>query len=63
MTTVAEPQRGTREASPVLAFVGRRLLGAVGALFVASLLIFVGTAILPATPRASSWGVAPRPRL
>ena len=47
MTTVAEPQRGTREASPVLAFVGRRLLGAVGALFVASLLIFAGTAILP----------------
>ena len=40
MTTVAEPQRGTREASPVLAFLGRRLLGA-------SLLIFAGTAILP----------------
>jgi peptide/nickel transport system permease protein len=47
MTTVAEPQRETREASPVLAFLARRLLGAVAALFVASLLIFAGTAILP----------------
>ena len=47
MTTVAEPRRETREASPVLAFLGRRILGAIAALFVASLLIFAGTAILP----------------
>jgi peptide/nickel transport system permease protein len=47
MTTVAEPRREIREASPVLAFLGRRLLGAVAALIVASLLIFAGTSILP----------------
>ena len=47
MTTVAEPRGRSREASPVLAFVGRRLLGAIVALFVASIVIFAGTAILP----------------
>ena len=31
----------------MLAFLGRRILGAIGALFVASLLIFLGTAVLP----------------
>jgi peptide/nickel transport system permease protein len=47
MTSVAEPRGATREASPVLRFVGRRLLGAVVALLVASVLIFMGTAVLP----------------
>lgn len=47
MTAVAEPRRETREASPVLAFLGRRLVGAVVALVVASILIFVGTSVLP----------------
>ena len=47
MTTVAEPRRETREASPVLAFLGRRLVGAAAALLASSLLIFAGTTILP----------------
>src|SRR5919204_4063875 len=47
MTAVAEPRRETREASPVLAFLGRRLVGALVALIVSSILIFVGTAVLP----------------
>ena len=47
MTAVAEPRRATREASPVVAFLVRRLIGALLALFVASVLIFVGTAVLP----------------
>ena len=47
MTAVAEPRRATREASPVVAFLVRRVLGALLALFVASVLIFVGTAVLP----------------
>src|SRR5690348_16093635 len=47
MTTVAEPRAGGREVSPVVSFVGRRLLGAAVSLFVASVLIFVGTSVLP----------------
>src|SRR5512132_1523900 len=47
MTTVAEPRGETREASPVLVFLGRRFVGAIAALLVASLLIFAGTAVLP----------------
>ena len=47
MATVADREAPTREVSPVLAFVGRRLLGAIAALFIASLLIFAGTSILP----------------
>jgi peptide/nickel transport system permease protein len=47
MTTVAEPRGATREVPPVLAFLGRRLAGALLALFVASVLIFAGTSILP----------------
>ena len=47
MTSVAEPRGATREVSPVLRFVGRRLLGALLALFVASVLIFIGTSVIP----------------
>jgi peptide/nickel transport system permease protein len=46
-STVAAPVGRSREASPLLRFVGRRLLGAVAALFVASLVIFAGTQLLP----------------
>ena len=46
-STVAAPVARRREASPLLRFVGRRLLGAVVALFVASLVIFAGTQLLP----------------
>ena len=44
---VAERGAHSREVSPVLKFVGRRLLGAIVALFVASIVIFAGTVILP----------------
>jgi peptide/nickel transport system permease protein len=47
MTSVAEPRGATREVPPVVAFLGRRLVGAVLALFVASVLIFAATSILP----------------
>src|SRR3954454_22191754 len=47
MTTGAEPRAAGREVSPVLAFVGRRLLGAAVSLLVASVLIFIGTSVLP----------------
>ena len=45
--TVAAPSARSRELSPFLRFLGRRLLGAVAALFVASLVIFAGTHVLP----------------
>jgi peptide/nickel transport system permease protein len=41
----AEPVR--REAHPLVAIVGRRILGAIVALLVASIVIFVGVEILP----------------
>src|SRR5437763_1631413 len=47
MTTVAEPRASAREVPPVLAFLARRLVGALAALLVASVLIFAGTAVLP----------------
>jgi peptide/nickel transport system permease protein len=46
-SAVAAPAARSREASPVLRFLGRRALGAVAALFVASLVIFAGTHVLP----------------
>jgi peptide/nickel transport system permease protein len=46
-STVAAPVARRREASPLLRFAGRRLLGAVVALWVASLVIFAGTQLLP----------------
>src|SRR5439155_7643215 len=47
MATVADRAVRTREISPAFAFIGRRILGAAAALFVASILIFAGTSILP----------------
>jgi peptide/nickel transport system permease protein len=46
-STVAAPVARRREASPLLRYAGRRLGGAVVALFVASLVIFAGTQLLP----------------
>jgi peptide/nickel transport system permease protein len=46
-STLAAPAATRRESSPLLRFAGRRLLGAVAALFVASLVIFAGTQLLP----------------
>ena len=50
MTTAAEPRAVRREASPVLAFLGRRILGAIAALLIASVVIFVALNILPGNP-------------
>ncbi|HXD68670.1 MAG TPA: ABC transporter permease [Gaiellales bacterium] len=50
MTAAAEPRTVRREMSPVLAFLGRRLLGAFVALFVASIVIFAALNILPGDP-------------
>jgi peptide/nickel transport system permease protein len=47
MTTVAERRGETREVPPVLQFLARRLAGALLALFVASVLIFAATSVLP----------------
>ena len=48
MTTVAEPRAGDpRGLACARASSGRRLLGAAASLLVASVLIFVGTAVLP----------------
>ena len=47
MTTVAERSLPRPRVGPVSGFVGPRVVGAVAALFVASILIFVGTSILP----------------
>jgi len=46
-TTAVEPGVVVRERSPVLRFVGRRILGAALALFAASIVIFAGTVLLP----------------
>jgi peptide/nickel transport system permease protein len=50
VTAAAEPRTVRREISPVLAFLGRRLLGAFVALFVASIVIFAALNILPGNP-------------
>src|SRR5262245_37271556 len=47
MTVVAARRGETREVPPVLSFLGRRLVGAALALFIASVLIFAATSILP----------------
>jgi peptide/nickel transport system permease protein len=47
MTVVAARRGETREVPPVLAFLVRRLVGAALALFIASVLIFAATSILP----------------
>ena len=44
---MAERGVGAREVSPVLRFLGRRIVGAILALFVASIVIFAGTVLLP----------------
>jgi peptide/nickel transport system permease protein len=47
VTAVAARRGETREVPPVLAFLARRLVGAALALFIASILIFAATSILP----------------
>jgi peptide/nickel transport system permease protein len=50
VTAAAEPRVVRRETSPVLAFLGRRLLGGLVALFLASILIFAALNVLPGDP-------------
>jgi peptide/nickel transport system permease protein len=47
MTAAAEAPAARRETPPVVAFLGRRILGGLLALFVASIVIFVGLEVLP----------------
>ena len=47
MTVLAARRGQAREVPPVLAFLGRRLVGAILALFIASVLIFAATSVLP----------------
>jgi peptide/nickel transport system permease protein len=56
MTAVAEPRQVGGEVSPVLAFLGRRILGAIAALLAASVLIFVGVQILPGNTASAVLG-------
>ena len=46
-TAAAEPRASAREVPPVAAFMARRLVGAGIALLIASVLIFLGTSVLP----------------
>jgi peptide/nickel transport system permease protein len=62
MTTVADRGAGTREVSPVLTFLGRRILSAIVALFVSSILIFVGTVLLPGSAASVVLGRNGTPR-
>src|SRR5438874_12175678 len=57
MTAVAMPRsRRSRGASPVLAFVIRRTLGAIVALLAASILIFVAVQVLPGNAASAVLG-------
>src|ERR1700736_106434 len=47
MTTVAVPRPASRGVSPVVSFLGRRAIGAIVALLVASVLIFAAVNVLP----------------
>lgn len=50
MTAVALPRSARRGVSPIVSFLGRRLVGAVLALLAASVLIFAATELLPGSP-------------
>ena len=47
MSVLAARRSSVREGSPVLRFIGRRSLGALAGIFAASIVIFVGTQLLP----------------
>jgi peptide/nickel transport system permease protein len=56
VTAAAEPRPVRRGVSPVLRFVGRRLLGAAAALLAASVLIFAAVEVLPGSPASAVLG-------
>jgi peptide/nickel transport system permease protein len=61
MTTLAAPRRERRPVSPVLAFLGRRILGALAALLAASVLIFAGVEVLPGNAASAVLGRSATP--
>jgi peptide/nickel transport system permease protein len=61
MTTLAEPRLERRAVSPVLAFLGRRILGAIAALLAASVLIFAGVEVLPGNAASAVLGRSATP--
>jgi peptide/nickel transport system permease protein len=61
MTALAEPRLERRAASPVLAFLGRRILGAIAALLAASVLIFAGVEVLPGNAASAVLGRSATP--
>jgi peptide/nickel transport system permease protein len=56
MTALAERRVERRPVSPVVAFLGRRVLGAIAALLAASVLIFVGVQLLPGNAASAVLG-------
>jgi peptide/nickel transport system permease protein len=50
VTAAAEPRAVGREAPPVLVFLGRRILGGLVALLIASVVIFTALNVLPGNP-------------
>src|SRR5438552_12421113 len=58
----AELRPRSRQASPVLAFLGRRILGAIAALLAASVLIFVGVQVLPGNAASAVLGRSATPQ-
>jgi peptide/nickel transport system permease protein len=61
MTALAEPRLERRAVSPVLAFLGRRILGAIAALLAASVLIFAGVEVLPGNAASAVLGRSATP--
>jgi peptide/nickel transport system permease protein len=56
MTALAQRRLERRPVSPVVAFLGRRFLGAVAALLAASVLIFAGAEVLPGNAASAVLG-------
>jgi peptide/nickel transport system permease protein len=61
-TVAAEPALRARRSSPVLTFLGRRLLGAIAALLAASVLIFAGVEVLPGSAASAVLGRSATPQ-
>jgi peptide/nickel transport system permease protein len=63
MSAVAAQLRPrSRQVSPVLAFLGRRILGGIAALLAASVLIFVGVQVLPGNAASAVLGRSATPQ-
>ena len=62
MTALAQRRLERRPVSPVAAFLGRRLVGAVAALLAASVLIFAGAEVLPGNAASAVLGRSATPQ-